>query len=207
MRKERVRRLCLRHKQMVAMSPQEGYSSLQEADGAASSCPRRVKSTKPPSHQGGRVVSSDAYHRERGCGNERKGGARARQKLKILGIYEHQTVKPAVRCCCVGCSVSRLHQEFGVRPIREHGPRSQSRRAGRASKHRAEHLGTTCWADAGLRVPNVTTAGMQLPYLESPPSTTHPSQRLGRREEQVTTPLRKVILFDYLLISGARRTP
>ena len=52
--------------------------------------PQNVKSTKPPSHRGGRVVSGDAYHRERGRGNERKGGARAMQKLNILGICEHQ---------------------------------------------------------------------------------------------------------------------
>lgn len=147
MRREKVRRLCLRHKQTVAMSFQEGYSSLQEADGAASSCPRRVKSTKPPSHQGGRVVSSDAYHRERGCGNERKGGARARQKLKILGICEHWTVEPAVRCCCVGCSVSRLHKELGGRP--KHGPRSQSRRA---VKHRNIGLNTSALLVGRTRV-------------------------------------------------------
>jgi hypothetical protein len=53
-RKERVRRLCLRHKQTVAMSAQEGYSSLQEADGAASSCPESEidEATKPPRQQG-----------------------------------------------------------------------------------------------------------------------------------------------------------
>ena len=198
MRKERVRRLCLRHKQTVAMSVQEGYSSLQEADGAASSCLRTVKSTKPPSHQDGRVVSSDAYHRERGCGNERKDGARARQKLKILGICEHQTVEPAVRCCCVGCSVSRLHKELEGRPIREHGPRSQSRRA---VEHRNIGLNTS-----GLKVPNVTTAGMQLPYLESPPPLIRCSGWGVERSWSRHTP-RKVILFNYLLISGAKRTP
>ena len=136
--------------------------------------PQRVKSTKPPSHRGSRVVSGDAYHRERGCGNERKGGARAMQKLKILGICEHQDRRASRSLLLCGTdgrahsrvstsqrissSVSRgdsrlvlclLHKEIGGRPIREHSPRSQSRRA---VEHRSIGLNTSALLVGRTRV-------------------------------------------------------
>ena len=136
--------------------------------------PQRVKSTKPPSHRGSRVVSGDAYHRERGCGNERKGGARAMQKLKILGICEHQDRRASrslLLCGTDGRAHSRvsttqrisspvsrgdsrlvlclLHKEIGGRPIREHSPRSQSRRA---VEHRSIGLNTSALLVGRTRV-------------------------------------------------------
>ena len=157
------------------------------------------------------------------------------QKLKILGICEHSSQPFAVvvwdavsgwttsfeslhqsknffrRQCLAGtadwCFVCRSPKEIGGRPVGEHSPRSQS---GRAVEHRniGQHLGTTCWADAGLRMPNVTTAGqsrelmhtgMQLPYLEGPPSTTHSVAAAGAPRGTGHDTPRKAILFDYSL--------
>lgn len=104
-RKERVGRLCLRHKQTVAMSAQEGYSSLQEADGAASSCPQRVKSTKSPSHRGRQGSFWRRLSPRKGVWKREERRCEGHAKVKkYLASANIRTVEPAVRCCRVGCS-------------------------------------------------------------------------------------------------------
>jgi len=238
-RKERVRRLCLRHKQTVAMSAQEGYSSLQEADGAASSCPQRGKSTKSPSHRGRQGSFWRRLSPRKGVWKREE--RRCEGHAKVKNTWHLRTSGPssqpfdvavwdAVSGRTSSFEESPPVKEFLSSPVsrgdsrlvlclslaqRNWRPTNQSAQptvaieaGSRASKHRAEHLGTTCWAGAGLRMPNVTMAGqsrelmhtgMQLPYWEGPLSTTHPVAAAGAPRGTGHDTPRKAILFDYPL--------